>query len=110
MAQALSDPAWRLSNLYKIIIKGDDEEEGLVVTFKPNRAQRRLLARLHRRHPTLTKRDVDVLRGLLQGLDNDALAQRLGLELSSAQTYVKRVHRKLGVNSQRELLGLLVQG
>ena len=69
-----------------------------------------LLARLHRRHPALTKRDVDVLRALLQGLDNEALAQRLGLELSSAQTYVKRVHRKLGVGSQRELLGLLVQG
>jgi DNA-binding CsgD family transcriptional regulator len=51
-----------------------------------------------------------VLRALLQGLDNEALAQRLGLELSSAQTYVKRVHRKLGVGSQRELMGLLVQG
>lgn len=68
-----------------------------------------LLARLHRRHPVLTKRDLDVLRGLLDGLDNDALAQRLGLELSSAQTYVKRVHRKLGVSGQRELLGLLVR-
>lgn len=69
-----------------------------------------LLARLHRQHPGLSKRDLDVLRGLLQGLDNPALAQRLGLELSSTQTYVKRVQRKLGVSSQRELLGLLVQG
>ncbi len=69
-----------------------------------------LLARLHRHHPTLTKRDLDILRGLLQGLDNPALAQRLGLELSSTQTYVKRVQRKLGIGSQRELLGLLVQG
>jgi DNA-binding CsgD family transcriptional regulator len=69
-----------------------------------------LLARLHRRHPGLTKRELDVLRGLLQGLENEALAQRLGLEFSSVQTYVKRVHRKLGVTSQRELMGLLVQG
>jgi DNA-binding CsgD family transcriptional regulator len=69
-----------------------------------------LLARLHRRYPGLSKRDLDVLRGLLQGLDNPALAQRLGLELSSAQTYVKRVYRKLGIGSQRELLGLVVQG
>jgi DNA-binding NarL/FixJ family response regulator len=69
-----------------------------------------LLARLHRRHPGLTKRELDVLRGLLQGLENEALAQRLGLEFSSVQTYVKRVHRKLGVASQRELMGLLVQG
>lgn len=68
-----------------------------------------LLARLHRRHPVLTKRDLDVLRALLDGLDNAALAQRLGLELSSAQTYLKRIHRKLGVSGQRELLGLLVR-
>ena len=68
-----------------------------------------LLARLHKRCPGLTKRELDVLRGLLDGLDNDALACRLGLEVSSAQTYVKRVHRKLGVAGQRELLALLVQ-
>lgn len=68
-----------------------------------------LLARLHRRCPGLTKRELDVLRGVLDGLDNDALARRLGLELSSAQTYIKRLHRKLGVGGQRELLALLVQ-
>lgn len=68
-----------------------------------------LLARLHRRHPALTKRDLDVLRALLAGLETEALAQRLGLELSSARTYLKRVYRKLGIGSQRELLGLLVQ-
>lgn len=68
-----------------------------------------LLARLHRRHPQLTKRDLDVLRGLLAGLDNEALALRLGLELSSTQTYLKRIYRKLGLGGQRELLGLLVQ-
>lgn len=68
-----------------------------------------LLARLHRRHPDLSKRDLDVLRGLLHGLDNPTLGQRLGLELSSVQTYVKRVFRKLGIGGQRELLGLLVQ-
>jgi len=41
----LNDPMWRLSNLYSIVTKGDDgDDEGLVVTFKPNRAQRRLLS------------------------------------------------------------------
>lgn len=68
-----------------------------------------LLARMHRSHPSLSKRDLDVLRGLLHGLDNPSLALRLGLELSSVQTYVKRVFRKLGIGSQRELLGLVVQ-
>lgn len=68
-----------------------------------------LLTRLHRRHPALTKRDLDVLRSLLAGQSTETMAQNLGLELSSAQTYLKRIWRKLGINGQRELLGLLVQ-
>jgi DNA-binding CsgD family transcriptional regulator len=68
-----------------------------------------LLTRLHRRHPLLTKRDLDVLRSLLAGQSTELLAQNLGLELSSAHTYLKRIWRKLGINGQRELLGLLVQ-
>ena len=35
-------------------------------------------------------------------------ADRMGIEISSAQTYQKRVYRKLGVSGQRELLGLLM--
>lgn len=47
---ALADPMWRLSNLYFIKTKtedeDDDESEGVVVKFRPNRAQRDLLKRL----------------------------------------------------------------
>jgi DNA-binding CsgD family transcriptional regulator len=32
----------------------------------------------------------------------------MGIERSSAQTYLKRVYRKLGISGQRELLGLLM--
>lgn len=67
-----------------------------------------LLARLLRRCPELTKRDMDLLRGLLAGLATEGIADRMGIELSSAQTYLKRVYRKLGISGQRELLGLLV--
>ncbi|MCP2839718.1 hypothetical protein NK952_24270, partial [Salmonella enterica subsp. enterica serovar Typhimurium] len=51
---------WRISNLYKIIVKGDDDpdDEGLVITFKPNRAQRRLIARLHHRNIILKARQL----------------------------------------------------
>lgn len=59
LAQCLDDPIWRLSNLYKIIIKGDDDDdEGLVITFKPNRAQRRLMARLWHRNIILKARQL----------------------------------------------------
>jgi hypothetical protein len=48
---ALADPMWRLCNLYFIKTKtaseeDDEDSDGVVVKFKPNRAQRRLLDRL----------------------------------------------------------------
>jgi DNA-binding NarL/FixJ family response regulator len=67
-----------------------------------------LLPRLLRRCPDLTKRDTDVVRGLLAGQTTQGIADRMGIELSSAQTYLKRVYRKLGISGQRELLGLLM--
>jgi DNA-binding NarL/FixJ family response regulator len=67
-----------------------------------------LMARLMRQHPELTKRDGDVVRALLAGMSTEAMAESLGLELSSAQTYLKRLYRKLGISGQRELLALLL--
>ena len=67
-----------------------------------------LLARLMRQYPDLTKRDADVVRALLAGLSTEAMAEQLGLELSSAQTYLKRLYRKLGISGQRELLALMM--
>lgn len=54
----LDDPYWRLCNLYKIIVKDDDDDEGLVMRFRPNRAQRRLLRRLHNRNIVLKARQL----------------------------------------------------
>lgn len=54
----LSDPMWRLSNLYKIITKGDKEGEGLVVQFKPNAAQQKFIERLHHRNIILKARQL----------------------------------------------------
>lgn len=58
----LSDPMWRLGSgyLYKIMIKGDDDDDddALVVPFKPNRAQRRLLSKLHYRNIILKARQL----------------------------------------------------
>lgn len=54
----LADPMWRVCSgeLYKIMIKGDKPEDDLVVPFKPNRAQRRFLSRLHYRNLILKAR------------------------------------------------------
>jgi hypothetical protein len=56
----LDDPEWRLSNLYKIIVKDEDDDSGrgLVIRFVPNRSQRRLMRRLHYRNIVLKARQL----------------------------------------------------
>lgn len=58
-ARALADPVWRICSgaLYKIMVKSDDGE-GSVVPFRPNKAQRRLIKRLHHRNIILKARQL----------------------------------------------------
>jgi hypothetical protein len=59
--EKLSDPMWRIASgvIYKIITKGDDDDdEGLVVDFIPNRAQRKLLKRIWYRNNILKARQL----------------------------------------------------
>lgn len=63
LARNLADPMWRISHLYKIIVKSaqkdaDGAEESLVIQFKPNRAQRRFIARLWHRNLILKARQL----------------------------------------------------
>lgn len=58
LKQKLSDPMWRICNLYKIIIKGDNDEDGLVIPFKPNKPQLRFISRLHHRNLILKARQL----------------------------------------------------
>ena len=69
-----------------------------------------MMDRLALRGPGLTARDEDVVRGLLQGLPTAELAERLGLTTASAQTYTKRLYRKLGVSGHKELVAWLLMG
>lgn len=56
----------------------------------------------------LTAREEDVVRALLQGLSVAELAERLGLTVASAQTYTKRLYRKLGVSGHKALVAWLL--
>lgn len=60
LKENLADPWWRLTsgNLYKIMIKGDDGEESLVIPFIPNEAQKNLLRNLHTRNNILKARQL----------------------------------------------------
>lgn len=56
----LADPFWRVCSgqLYKIMIKGLDENDQSVVPFIPNQAQQRLLHNLHHRNIILKARQL----------------------------------------------------
>jgi hypothetical protein len=55
----LRDPAWRISNLYKIIVKSSvDDSDDLVITFKPNRAQMRFIKKIWYRNVILKARQL----------------------------------------------------
>ncbi|WP_417724573.1 hypothetical protein [Salipiger sp.] len=60
MIACLGDWEWRIfsGQLYKIMIKGDDGEVEAVLPFRPNRAQRRFLKRLHYRNVILKARQL----------------------------------------------------
>lgn len=60
LERCLADPEWRLFSgaLYKIIIKGDDDADDLVMPFRPNRAQRRFIRRLWHRNLILKARQL----------------------------------------------------
>lgn len=60
-----------------------------------------LLARLRQHCPALSKRELDVLRCVLEGLTTVEIAETMGVQPSSVITYQKRAYKRLGISSQR---------
>jgi DNA-binding NarL/FixJ family response regulator len=52
----------------------------------------------------LSKREMDVVRSLAEGLTNREIAERLGLSQHTIKNYLFRVYDKMGVSSRLELL------
>lgn len=65
-----------------------------------------MLARVRRACPALTPRELDVLRGTLEGASAAEIAQRMGVKPASVITYQKRAYIRLGISSQRQLFAL----
>lgn len=68
-----------------------------------------LSERVVKMHPDLTRRDQELLKLMFAGREVEDIAQNMGIQLSSAATYIKRLYRKLGISGQRELLALASQ-
>lgn len=54
---------------------------------------------------TLTCREMEVLRLIVRGLSNQALAHRLNLSIHTVRVHRSSIMRKLGVHSATELMG-----
>ena len=68
-----------------------------------------MLARLRGACPALSKRELDVLRGVLEGQSAREIGDTIGVKASSVVTYQKRAYRRLGISSQRQLFALCLQ-
>jgi DNA-binding CsgD family transcriptional regulator len=69
-----------------------------------------MLARLRTLCPALAKRELDVVRGVLEGHTSAEIAEMLGIKPASVVTYQKRAYQRLGVSSQRQLFALCLSG
>lgn len=58
---------------------------------------------------TLTKRESDVVQGLVEGLSYKLIAAKLGVSIDTVRKYIRRIYAKLHVNSKGELLAMYRQ-
>jgi DNA-binding CsgD family transcriptional regulator len=65
-----------------------------------------MLARVRSLCPALAKRELDVVRGVLEGRTAVEISEILGIKPASVVTYQKRAYQRLGISSQRQLFAL----
>lgn len=57
-----------------------------------------------KRHETLTEREAEILNLSKKGLERKEIAAQLDISVNTVSTHIKRIFKKLGVNSIREAL------
>lgn len=75
-------------------------------------ATRALLAAARRPHPAdydLTEREIDVLRHIVQGLNNPEIADELGVSRSTIKSHVSNILQKLGTTNRLQAAQLAVR-
>lgn len=59
---------------------------------------------------TLTSREMDILNGLVKGLSYKMIAEKYSLSLDTIRTHIKKIYKKLQVNSATEAIYKINQG
>ncbi|HEV2071837.1 MAG TPA: response regulator transcription factor [Acidimicrobiales bacterium] len=80
-----------------------EERDALIEALDERSAEER--ERL-RPFDALTEREAQVLRRLIDGESPKQIARDEAISLSTVRSHVERIYRKLGVNNQRQALGL----
>ncbi len=52
----------------------------------------------------LSKREAEVVEAVFQGLNNAAIAAKLGISLNTVKTHLQHIFKKLEVSSKTELI------
>ncbi len=95
-------PADRLLALLDRVMQG----ERVIESDLPNEPSASLPDQLRLRHQ-LTKREVEILKGVKQGLTTEQIAAQLSLSYFTVQTHRKNINRKLPFESQKEFYDFL---
>jgi DNA-binding NarL/FixJ family response regulator len=59
---------------------------------------------------TLTNRERDIIDGIVDGLSYKLVADRLGISTETVRTLIKRIYKKLQINSKAELISKFHHG
>jgi two-component system, NarL family, nitrate/nitrite response regulator NarL len=62
-----------------------------------------------RRHLALSRQEGQTLRYTAQGLTTDQVAARLGIKRSTVETYIKRIHLKIGPGNKAHLASKAIE-
>lgn len=92
-------------HLQPIDPEADDGPPLMADGFRSREAVCAQLGTLHR----LTEREVEVMIGFSQGNSLRKVADSLFISMSTAQTHVKSLYRKLGIHSKQELIDLVAE-
>jgi DNA-binding CsgD family transcriptional regulator len=57
----------------------------------------------------LSRREAEALLGVVQGQDNPAIAQTLGISVGTVRKHIENIYRKLDVQSRSEAVSLVIQ-
>jgi len=100
-------PQFQVESLRKVYSGGQWLEQRVVGDAMDKLVRREVAAR--EVHGLLSRREIEVVRGVAQGFRNRQIAERLGIAEGTVKLHLHSVYTKLGVDGRTALLAKLQQ-